>query len=518
MTTTSMFKPTTGLQLRPYQAQAIDDIVLGWQKGHRRQILCLPTGSGKSEIAVQMMQKIAAAGKRAAFVCDRITLAQQFSQRLTQYGVLHGLAQGSSTFGRREPIQVCSAQTLEKRGFWPDLDLLIIDEAHTQRKATTEFTLRWGGHTVGLTATPMTQGLGKIYSKVINATTTNQLLADGWLAPLKMYAAEEIDMAGAGITAGEWRASEVRKRGSRIIGDIVSEWERMTNHELGGPAKTLLFSADVAHGRQLCDAFQQAGYDFRQSSYRDDGAATAAMVSGFERGDFTGLVSVEKFVKGFDVPDVKCIVGARPYRSSLAAVIQQMGRGMRRAPGKDFCLYLDHAGNCEGWLDEIYDFWADGISRLDTNDRKAAVRREGEKRRDTTCLDCGFIRPPGAHVCPACGAARKRRSPAQQSAGRMRSVTAQGSREWMQDRDWTWQQMCAVALRWKDGDMVAATKTARVQYKNLYGEWPDWNLDFKPTDGEPDSRVVRKMHRQLKQWIATQKPRRARRGGRRRMR
>ena len=55
-----------------------------------------------------------------------------------------------------------------------------------------------------------------------------------------------------------------------------------------------------------------AGYDFRQSSYRDSQDSTTEMVEGFRAGEFTGLVSVEKFVKGFDVPHVQCMVGARP--------------------------------------------------------------------------------------------------------------------------------------------------------------------------------------------------------------
>ena len=166
-----------------------------------------------------------------------------------------------------------------------------------------KFAKNWGGPVIGLTATPLTEGLGNWYSHVVNAVTTDQLLHDGYLAPLKIFAATEIDMAGAKKGSdGEWLRSEVRTRGRPIIGDIVSTWERSTRQHFGGPVKTLLFSADVAHGEELCRAFQAAGHDFRQSTYRDGIDETEAMVEGFRRGEFTGLVSVEKFVKGFDVP------------------------------------------------------------------------------------------------------------------------------------------------------------------------------------------------------------------------
>ena len=94
----------------------------------------------------------------------------------------------------------------------------------------------------------------------------------------------------------------------------------------------MLFSADTAHGADLCQGFQAAGFDFRQSTYRDSNEVTTAMVEGFRRGDFTGLVSVAKFVKGFDVPDVLVGVDARPNSRSLAEVIQKLGRVMGSRP------------------------------------------------------------------------------------------------------------------------------------------------------------------------------------------
>ena len=193
---------------------------------------------------------------------------------------------------------------------------------------------------IGLTATPLTLGLDKIYSHLTNGVSTNKLIKEGHLAPLHVYAAREIDMEGAHKTAGEWQASEVRERGRKIIGNIVSEWVEKTNKHFGGPVKTLAFSADVAHGEEICEAFQKAGYDFRQTTYRDSYDETMDLIKGFRQGKYVGLVNSEKLVRGFDVPDILCMIGARPYSSSLAAVIQQLGRGMRAAPGKTFCIYL----------------------------------------------------------------------------------------------------------------------------------------------------------------------------------
>ena len=366
------------LQLRPYQLEAINDLRKRLAAGDKRVILCAPTGSGKTEMAMHLIQEAQRKNSRVAFVADRVTLVEQTSKRLWANGIRHGVAQADNTIGRYEPIQVCSAQTIEKRDYWKEIDLLIIDECHTQRAKIQEFAVNWGGPVVGLSATPLTEGLGKTYQSIVNATTTDELLADQWLSPLKVFAAKEIGMQGALKTAGEWQAKEVRERGRKVIGDIVSEWVRHTQEHFGGPVPTLLFSADVAHGEELCRAFQMAGYDFRQSSYRDSQDATTEMVEGFRAGKFEGLVSVEKFVKGFDVPDVRCMVGARPYSSSLASVIQQLGRGMRISNGKDYCLYLDHAGNMEGWYEEVSDIWANGVAALPAEKKEKPQRKEGQ--------------------------------------------------------------------------------------------------------------------------------------------
>ena len=182
-------------------------------------------------------------GSRVAFVADRVTLVEQTSKRLGQYGIRHGVVQAGNT-PSADMSRFRFALPRQSKGapHWGDLDLLIIDECHTQRKAIQQFAVGWGGPVIGLSATPLTEGLGKTYQSIVNAITTDALLADEWLAPLRVFAAKEIGMKGAKKTAGEWQASEVRERGQKIIGDIVSEWVKHTQEHFGGPVPTLLFS------------------------------------------------------------------------------------------------------------------------------------------------------------------------------------------------------------------------------------------------------------------------------------
>jgi len=202
------------LKLRDHQVEVVEKIRQGFSNGHRCQLLYAPTGFGKTEVAMAIMKAVSENYKKTAMVMDRIVLVDQTSQRLDKYGIDHGVMQ--STHWRHRPterIQICSAQTLEKRKNFPDINLLIIDECHIARRGVNKF-IKDNPHikVIGLTASPFTKGLGSIYTHIVGAKSTGDLVTDGWLCPLRVFIAKEIDMEGAKKVAGEWSADEVCKR------------------------------------------------------------------------------------------------------------------------------------------------------------------------------------------------------------------------------------------------------------------------------------------------------------------
>lgn len=476
------------LVLRPYQVQAIQDLRAGIRAGHQRQMLVAPTGAGKTIISTSLLNNVQQQFKKAAFVVDRVALCQQTSDMLAQYGIRHGVAQGANTFGRMENIQVCSAQTVEKRGFWPDIDLVIIDEAHTMRKKVSEFVLGVGVPVIGLTATPFSQGLGRIYSNVVNVTTTNQLLDAGFLAPLKVYVATQINMEGAKLRGGEWAEKDIQERGRIIIGDIVSEWRDKTNRHFGGPVKTIVFSASVAHGDELCRSFRAVGFNFQQISYLDgNDDSRQAIIEEFRKPDSSiiGLISCEALAKGFDVPDILCGICARPYRRSFSSHIQMIGRGMRSFPGKEFCIWLDHAGNYEGFYDQMIELFENGVGDLDDDERDKKVRKEVKKEAsEISCHSCGYapiLRTMTA--CPECGRAIERKSLQEIAPGRMVELEAVNLKKhpFLERPPDVWRQICKIASERFPEDDFLAKKFALAQYRNIYQCWPK-RAEFDPSD------------------------------------
>jgi superfamily II DNA or RNA helicase len=97
--------------------------------GNRLFLLGDFTVTHNTEMAISMLKATSDKYKRGAMMLDRIVLCNQTSARLQKYNIDHGVMQSGHWRNRPyERIQVCSAQTLEKRGSFPGLDLLIVDE------------------------------------------------------------------------------------------------------------------------------------------------------------------------------------------------------------------------------------------------------------------------------------------------------------------------------------------------------------------------------------------------------
>jgi len=408
------------LKLREYQDKSIEALRNGFKDGHNKQMFYLPTGGGKTECAISLLDLAAKKGTRCAMVLDRRVLVDQTSERLNKYNVDHGVAMaGHWRYLPHKMIQICSAQTLEARGSMPDLKLLIIDEAHGTRKSMAEFiknspTLK----VIGLSASPFTKGLGGIYSNVICTTTTGERVDNGDLCKLRVFVAKEIDMTGAKKVAGEWSDKETTARGIQITGDVVAEWVKKTHEIYGEPRKTIVFCSGVAHGQDLSAKFKESGYRFESISYKDDEDAKAAMIKEFNKPDseIMGLIATDVLTKGFDCSDVHIGISARPFSKSFSSHVQQLGRVMRQHEGKEFATWIDHSGNFLRFLDQWEDLYDNGVNALDDDTEKTKPEPTKDAKDAAKCPKCGELWGR-TDVCQHCGEKRVRRNTVIETAG-----------------------------------------------------------------------------------------------------
>jgi DNA repair protein RadD len=229
------------LVLYDYQSAALESARENIRRGHRRQILCAPTGAGKTIIALGLMQAASAVGSRSAFITERNALVDQTSDAMDLYGIDHGVMQ--ATHWRCRPnalVQLVSAQTLGRRlgrGGYVDHHLrdfrfVLIDEAHTLYKGTTDWlaTLPDSVAVIGLTATPFTKGLGQHYEAIVNVATTDSLIHRGLLTQPIIYAAVEMDTSGVAVrSTGEWDDAGLERAGVKIVGDVLAEYIKRTH-------------------------------------------------------------------------------------------------------------------------------------------------------------------------------------------------------------------------------------------------------------------------------------------------
>lgn len=417
------------LQLRDYQELSMDGLRAGFAAGHRSQLLYLPTGGGKTEIAISMLSAASDKGNKAAMVLDRRVLCDQTSERLLKYQIDHGvLMAGHYRFRPDRNIQICSAQTLEKRGSFPGLKLLIVDEAHNTRDSIKSF-IKNHQHikVVGLSASPFTKGLGDVYSNVVSRSTTRELVDAGSLSPLRVFCAKEIDMEGAKKIAGEWSQKESTERGVKITGDIVSEWVKKTHEIFGCPKKTIVFCAGVAHGADLQLKFAEAGYNFVCLSYKDDDEFKKDAINEFSKPDsgIHGLIATDILTKGFDQADVMIGISARPFTKSFSSHVQQLGRVMRPHSEKESAIWICHSGNYLRFKDQWDALYSGGVECLDEDAEKPVKEPTQKEKEAARCPKCGALWAGNSDVCVHCGMVRVRRNDVVVAPGEMLELTGQ---------------------------------------------------------------------------------------------
>jgi superfamily II DNA or RNA helicase len=408
-------------------------------------------------------------GSRVMFVCDRRVLVDQFSRHLDRHGIDHGVFMaGHWRYRPSEKVQVASIQTLEKMREWPLVDLMIVDEIHAvMRKSLKSFIDKNPSRKVlGLTATPYQTDLPKYFSNVVNVVTMKELVADKYLVPFRVFVAKEIDTTGVRITGGEWQKDELEQRGLQVVGDVVTDYMKISQSVFGKPEKTICFSSGVAHGVALSRQFAENGLKFIPISYLDDEDFKKDVLEEFAKPDtdINGIISSEILTRGFDQTDVKHVIVAKPLRKSFSMHVQIVGRGARPHAGKDFCVIQDNSGNWLRFLEDWEQLYEEGTKDLGQNkDEKPRKEPDEKEKKEAKCPACGALWPRGSDTCTNCGHVRERKSLVQSVPGTMEelgSMSRDDKQSW-----WSMAQWKVQAGSWSD-------KRALANYRERFGVWP----------------------------------------------
>lgn len=363
------------MQLRPYQQTAIANVREAYRQGHKRVLVVMPTGTGKTvlfaEIARLAKGPVLVLAHRQELVEQARAKIAAWCQDVVAVEMAHR-RDFTRPDGSRAKITVASIQTLRQRLQYVPQDafkIVIVDEAHhataDSYRAVLEHFPAW---LLGVTATPDRSDrvpLGEVFSTVAFEYDMRRAIQDGWLCPIRSFLVE---------TQADF--SQVRK----VAGELATrDVEAVLNQELHlaeiatpilrerGDRPTIVFAASVAHAHSLTRVLnQQAGRASFAAALDGSDAfeQRAPVLDRFRRGDLQVLVNCSLFTEGFDVPQIALVAIARPVLSR-SFYAQMVGRGTRPAAGKRDLLVLDFVpSNCRHSLAQAVDIFAGGDEEL----------------------------------------------------------------------------------------------------------------------------------------------------------
>lgn len=407
------------MPLRDYQHVAVQAVYHSLRR-HKSCVLQMPTGSGKTHVSMEIIRHGLKHKRRIWFCVDRITLLDQTLDAFIDAGFPIGVQQGDHPLmNKAAAVQIISLQTLARRKpeNWTHADLVIIDECHCNYKIIQTLMEKWNNiKYIGLTATPFTRGMGKVWDDLVVATTTAELIEQGYLANYDAYAPSQPDLTGVRRSGADYSTPDLEERMNTLTGDIVAHYLAHGKDYHGG--KALYFTPTVAYAQSLALEFQNAGIDADHVSGHDTDERRQDMMQRYRDGRIKVMVNCEVLTKGFDAPDIMVGGLCRPTRS-LSLHIQMCGRFIREFEGKTK-LILDHAGNIErlGFPDD------DLPTHLDMGEPNTNPdTRDRDDPQPWNCPKCHHLVPERTRICPACGHAAVRQHTVDVAAGVLEKIT-----------------------------------------------------------------------------------------------
>jgi len=413
------------LTLRDYQADLVTGLRGAIASGAKAPLAVLPTGGGKTAVSGSIADGVARRGRLAWFVVPSLVLLSQTAEKFREYGIRAGILHSGFTPDASAPIQIITIQTLDRlvrRGLLRDTksgrlyfpahgrrpsiwapDLAVLDEAHhasaaqylRAHAALTD--TRW----LGVTATPerldgkgLGAGCGGIFDALIEGPTIAELIHRRHLVQPVVYAPSVADLSGIHTRAGDFAAEEAAAKLDKpaITGSVVGHYR-----SLAPGARAVTFCCSIAHSQHVAAEFRAAGIPATHLDGEADSEERRRVITAFTRGEIRILTNCALISEGFDVPAVEAAILLRPTQS-LAMFLQQVGRALRPAPGKDRALILDHVGNVlrHGMPDDDRDWSLSGRGGRKRGKEEAAGPPVKQ------CPACFAAHRPAA-ICPACG-------------------------------------------------------------------------------------------------------------------
>ncbi|KAI5785092.1 putative mitochondrial ATP-dependent helicase irc3 [Peziza echinospora] len=389
-------EPPQKLVLRDYQEECIK-AVLDHLVNYKRLAISLATGAGKTVIkpfsparsiaqsytrsffdlviftqliervpprTEQATQTLILVHRRELVEQARIHCQRHYPDKVIEVEMANQVASGLADITLASVQSITSKDRLQK--YDPNnFNLILIDECH---HAVSETYLKVLGHfgavsetgpdgeipikedhpiVVGVSATLSRHdglALAKILDYLVYHKSYVDMIGDKHLSNVSFTTVRsEVDLSQVRATGGDFNISDLSAVVNTEEANEVTV--RAWMEKAVGRKSTLVFCVDIAHVEAMTNKFRLHGIDAQYVTSLSGNAERAEKLARFRAGEFPVLVNCGIYTEGTDIPNIDCIVLARPTRSRNL-LIQMIGRGMRLSPatGKENCHIIDMVG------------------------------------------------------------------------------------------------------------------------------------------------------------------------------
>lgn len=335
------------IQLRDYQEDLKAQIVALIRQGHKRILVCLATGGGKTTIFGDLVSGASKKGNPCLVVAHRSELIGQAVERLALFGVFAGRIMGAKFRYKGDSVNAASVQTLVRREM-PAAKLVIIDECHraTRKNNYAKILEAYPDAVIlGFSATPTrldNTPLGDFFQVMAQGISIEELIAQGYLVPGRYFRAhEEIITDNVKKVGGDFDAAQLFANADKptLYHGVVKNWER-----LAPGLTTVCFCVNVSHSIKTAAEFRANGHAFEHLDGETPAPERARILADLAAGRLLGVCNVGILTEGYDLPAIGAVILNRAT-ASLGLFLQMIGRGLRPAANKTHCLVLDMASN-----------------------------------------------------------------------------------------------------------------------------------------------------------------------------
>lgn len=321
------------------------------ETGARKGLVISATGTGKTYLAGFDVAQVRP--KHLLFIVHReqiLNKAKESFQKIlggpaSDYGILSGTSKDTDAKYLFATIQSISRDRYLQAFARDAFDYILIDEVHKAGAASYLKVIDYfePDFLLGMTATPERTDNFNIFElfdyNVAYEIRLQEALEEDLLCPFHYFGVTDFEKDGEVIT--ETTDLQYLVNSERV--DFLLEKIDYYGCSRNDP-KALVFCSRKEEAKELCQLFQARGIPAEYLTGDHSVEHREAVVSQLENGDIHYIFTVDIFNEGIDIPRINQVIMLRNTESSII-FIQQLGRGLRKDPSKDFVTVIDFIGN-----------------------------------------------------------------------------------------------------------------------------------------------------------------------------